>query len=410
MATSPGRVRTISSVATTRRSFLIAAGCALAAPPGAFAQRTLMGPLPVGDLSKPAEDSPIFARRKWSIQFNFDKDRESMEFRSLQFASPARGIATAVKYKDGVPRAFLALRTTDGGATWAQAETGRPAYSLHVLDESNAWIVSDNRLLYSDEGGARWNRLKLPDRKMLRVHFQSPTRGWAYGIGTVYYETSDGGKSWTPVKESVELKLNKDNTLLSWMEFVSPSEGMLVGTSRRREEWTGYLPEWMLPERSTRRRLLPGVILTLVTSDGGKSWKPSTTSAFGDLVKVRMKGSRGAGLLTFDDGFDWPSEVNLISLRTGDSQPIFRKPQFNITDIALIGAAGILLAGIEAPGRLRMSALNGKVKAIYSPNSIDWYDMKVDYRAEGTHAQIARSGDDHFWIVSNAGTILKLNP
>ena len=57
-----------------------------------------------------------------------------------------------------------------------------------------------------------------------------------------------------------------------------------------------------------------------------------------------------------------------------------------------------------------MSALTGKVKAIYSPNSIDWYDMKVDYRAEGTRARIARSGDDQFWIVSNAGMILKLTP
>lgn len=397
-------------MASTRRSFLAVAGGAIAGAPAASAQRTQVSQLPAGAPRKPGEDSPAFAKGKWSIQYNFDKDRESIEFGSLQFASPARGIATAVKYKGGVPKDYLALRTTDGGATWAETEIGRPAYSLYVLDESNAWIVCDNRLLYSDEGGARWNRIKLPDKKMLRVHFQSPTRGWAYGIGNVFYETSDGGGSWTPVKESVELKLNKDNTLLSWMEFVSPRDGMLAGTSRRREEWNAYLPEWMLPERSTRRRLLPGVIATLVTSDGGKTWKPSMTSAFGDLVKVRMKGFRGLGLTTYDDGFDWPSEVTLLNLRAGDSASIFRKPQIHVTDVALIGEAGILLAGIEAPGRLRMSAINGKVKAIYSPNTIDWYDMKVDYRAEGTHAQIARAGDDHFWIVSNAGTILKLTP
>lgn len=409
MATSPGRARTSSSVATTRRSFITLAGGAVAATP-AIAQRTLVSQLPAGDLRKPGEDSPAFARGKWAVQFLFDKDRESLELGSLHFASPTRGIATAVRYKDGEPKDHLALRTNDGGDTWAETEIGRPPYSLHVLDESNAWIVCDNRLLYSDEGGARWRRLKLPDKKVFRVHFQSPTRGWAYGIGTVFHETSDGGKSWTPVKESVELKLNKANTLLSWMEFVSPSNGMLVGTSRRREERDSYLPDWMLPERSTRRRMMPGVIINLVTADGGKTWKPNMASAFGDLVKVRMKSLRGAGLLTFDDGFDWPSEVTLISLRTGESHPVFRKPQIHVTDIALIGEAGILLAGIEAPGRLRMSALNGKVKAIYSPNSIDWYDMKVDYRAEGTHARIARSGDDQFWIVSNAGMILKLAP
>jgi len=397
-------------VSTTRRSFLTFAGGALADAPSAFAQRTQMAQLPAGALKVPVGDAPSFAKGKWSIQYNFDNDRESIEFGSLQFSSPARGIATAVKYKDGSPKDYLALRTTDGGATWAETGIGRPPYSLHVLDESNAWIVCDNRLLYSDEGGARWSRLKLPSKKVLRVHFQSPTRGWAFGIGNVFHETSDGGKNWSPVKESLALKLNSDNTLLSWMEFVSPRDGILVGTSRRREEWSGYLPEWMLPERSTRKRMLPGVIINLVTADGGKTWKPNMASAFGDLVKIRMKGFRGLGLLSFDDGFDWPSEVNLLNLRTGDSNSVFRKAQIHVTDVALIGEAGILLAGIEAPGRLRLSALNGKIKAIYSPNSIEWYDMKVDYRAEGTHARIARFGDDHFWIVSNAGTILKLTP
>ena len=373
-----------------------------------LAQRTQMAQLPLGGLLKPGEDAPAFARLRWSMQYLYDKERESLELGSLHFSSATRGIATAVRYKDGEPKDNLALRTADGGKTWQETEIGRRPYSMFVLDDANAWIVCDNRLLYSDEGGARWQRLKLPDKKMLRVHFQSPTRGWAYGIGNVFHETSDGGRSWKPVKESVEMKLTSENTLLSWMEFVTPKQGMLSGTSRRRMEWNSYFPEWMVPERSTRRRMLPGVVFTMVTNDGGGTWKRVTTSAFGDLTKVRLRGMRGLSLLTYDDGFDWPSEVNELNLRTGGTQSLFRQRQIHVTDMALVGEAGILLAGIEALGRLRMSSLSGRVKAIYSPNSKDWYDMKMDYRAEGTFARIARVGDDQFWIASNAGMIVKL--
>jgi hypothetical protein len=397
-------------VSSTRRSFLITSSGALATAAVQPPQISKAAQLPSGPLLKPGPDAPAFAQGKWSVQYLFDKERESLAFGGLQFASPLRGVATATRFKDGEVRNFLALRTTDGGKTWMESEIGRAPYSLFVLDESNAWIVCENRLLYSDEGGARWRRLKLPDRKMTRVHFRSPTRGWAFGAGTVFFETSDGGKSWRPVKESLELKLNKDNTLLNWMEFVSPKLGMMAGTSRHRPVWDSYLPEWMIPERAVRQRMLPGVVFTLVTGDGGATWRPVLTSAFGELVRIRLKGLRGLGLLAFDEGFDWPSEITSMNLHTGASESVFRKPQFHITDMALVGDAGILLAGVEAPGRLRLSAVTGKIKAIYSPNGKDWYDMKVDYRAEGAYARIARAGDDHFWLMSGSGMILKLTP
>lgn len=402
-------------MAITRRSLLAWAGGLHVLAEGTEAaqlppaqQRTQMSQLPVGGLLKPGPDAPAFARRKWSMQYFHDKERESLTLGTLQYSSPMRGIATAVRFRDGSLKGNLAMRTTDGGKTWLETDIGRRPYSLHVFDDSNAWIVCDNRLLYSDEGGAKWQRLKLPDQKMLRVHFQSPTRGWAFGIGNVFHETSDGGRSWKPVKESVELKFNTDNTIYSWMEFVTPKQGMATATSRRRMEWNGYLPDWMVPERSTRRRLMPGVIFNMVTGDGGATWKPVTTSAFGDLMKVRLRGMRGVSLISYDDGFDWPSEVNGLNLRTGGTEPIFRHRQIHVTDIALVGEAGILLAGIEALGRLRMSSLSGRVKAIYSPNGAEWYDMKVDYRAEGTFVRIARWGDDQFWLASNAGMMLKL--
>jgi len=369
-----------------------------------------MAQIPAGALLRPSAESPAFTRGKWTILYHFDKDRESLEFGSLHFISPVRGLATAVHYKDGEVKDYLVVRTLDGGATWTTSSIGRQPYSLFVLDETHAWLVCENRLLFSDEGGARWTRRKLPNRKVLRVNFQTPLRGWAYGLGKVFHETSDGGVTWKPVKESAELKLNDDNTLLSWLEFVSPRQGLMAGTSRRRTEWNNRFPDWMVPERSTRSRLLPGVIFTMVTNDGGATWKPVMTSAFGDLMKVRMKGMRGISLIDYDDGFYWPSEVTGLDLITGAATPIFRKSQIHVTDIALVGEAGILLAGVESPGRLRMAAPRGKIKAIYSPNRTDWYEMKIDYRAEGTFARIARFTDGHFWIASNDGMILKLIP
>ena len=150
-------------MAMTRRTLLgwagglpaVAGGGEAQQPPQAQ-QRTQMPQLPPGGLLKAGPDAPAFARGRWTMKYLHDKERESLTLGTLQFSSPMRGLATAVRYKDGEPKDNLALRTADGGRTWLETDVGRRPYSLFVLDDANAWIVCDNRLLYSDEGGARW--------------------------------------------------------------------------------------------------------------------------------------------------------------------------------------------------------------------------------------------------------------
>jgi hypothetical protein len=385
----------------TRRAFLVMpAGFLARAQP-----QTLMPEIPPGELKEVPDTEKHFAG-KWTIQYQYEQDDETLQLVDIQFFSATHGLAAGTVFKEGNRKRALVLRTTDGGANWREIEVRDVPLSLFVLDGANAWMVTNKGLWFSGEGGLAWEKRRLP-KNMMRVRFLDPKKGWAFGAGKIFYSTTDGGQTWQPVPESKDLAVTSDWASLNWMEFVNARIGMLVGNSKRPQP-ANPVPDWMLPERAVRRRLTPGTIISVGTNDAGKTWSPNVASVFGEIAKLRMRGVRGLSLLVYNDGFSWPSELNLIDLRTAKSRPVFRKPDLLITDIVLLGESGILAAAIQPLGRLRTSAIAGKVRMIWSPNENDWYNLKVDYRAEGTYAAIGHWGDDQFWVATNAGMILHL--
>jgi hypothetical protein len=115
------------------------------------------------------------------------------------------------------------------------------------------------------------------------------------------------------------------------------------------------------------------------------------------------------GLNEYKDAFDYPSEVYRIDLHTGKSESSFRAKDRAITDVRIFaGSTRGLIAGYETAGTIYRSPIPGKLKVLTSDDLENWEEMKVDYRAVAHSAIIAGPDEDHLWIATDTGMILKL--
>ena len=102
------------------------------------------------------------------------------------------------------------LKTIDGGTSWTTlyngAISGEYVWKLQILSSnSNVMFASVEsvapnmgKLLKSVNGGANWIAKNFPyDDDVQAVGFVSETHGWMGGHDTGFYETLDGGDTWT---------------------------------------------------------------------------------------------------------------------------------------------------------------------------------------------------------------------
>ncbi|MES2153394.1 MAG: YCF48-related protein [Pseudomonadota bacterium] len=60
-------------------------------------------------------------------------------------------------------------------------------------------------ILYSDDGGARWQQAKVPvSSDLVAVHFPSAHKGWAVGHDGVVLHSEDGGASWSRQLDGIQ--------------------------------------------------------------------------------------------------------------------------------------------------------------------------------------------------------------
>jgi photosystem II stability/assembly factor-like uncharacterized protein len=347
------------------------------------------------------------AAERWAVQFFHDKDESTLTINDLAFPSARRGVAVGYLEVKGKARP-TALITSDGGETWSFAKIKGAGLSLFFLNESVGWMVTEKGLWKTEESGRSWEKLKSP-REILRVHFQDENHGWAVGLRKSVYETTDGGAQWTRVSMAEEVKSNPDHTFFTWVAFANEKHGLIAGASEPPRLRRSMFPDWMDPERASRRRQWPTLSILLDTRDGGKHWKASVTSMFGRITRVRLApDGRGLGLVEFSHAFEWPSEVFQIDWRTGKSTRVFRRTDRAVTDVALLPNGPAYLAAVEAPGKLRRSPIPGKLRFLRSENLSDWQEMEVDYRAVASRVTLAAFDENHIWAATDTGMILRL--
>ncbi len=176
----------------------------------------------------PGEASRIYktsdAGTTWTEQF-VNRDPKAF-FDAMSFWDARRGIAVS----DSVDAQFVVLTTIDGGRSWTRvpAERFPPALAnegffaasgtnVAVLRPNHVWIATgaaaESRVLHSSDGGRTWSVAKTPlasgpSAGIFSIAFSDAAHGIVVG-GDYKAEsaavdnaaiTSDGGKTWTPVK------------------------------------------------------------------------------------------------------------------------------------------------------------------------------------------------------------------
>ena len=165
----------------------------------------------------------------------------------------------------------------------------------------------------------------------------------------------------------------------------------------------------MEPAQAEAAKQVPHVSILLQTKDAGATWHESHVSLFGQITRISLSAENvGLGLVEFKDAFDYPAEVYRIDLTTGNSSMAFRAKDRAITDIRMLSGTRAVLVGYETNGPIFRSPIPGKLKVLTSSDLEKWTEMPVDYRAVAHAALITGPDEQHLWIATDTGMILKL--
>ena len=363
--------------------------------------------IPAGAI--PAVNSGPFEAMRWQMRYYFDQLGKRCHLQDFALPTPQFGLASLlIEESDADSLKSQLLVTRDNGKTWKLEKTEKNPLGVFVLGETTAWVVTAGHLLFSADAGVKWDKRPLPDSDSTQVWFSSPQTGWAFGGGKVFYRTDDAGRSWKTVPESEKLDLKSAETYLRSMAMMPSGVGMLAGDSTAAPQ-PASLPDWMTPDRAVRRKSVPGSTIVYETHDHGQTWAGHVSSAFGAIRRVRMAPGRAAAVFQYRDSFLWPAEAYDIDPRTGTSWSIFRRKELVVHDVALLDDGSVVVAAIQPAGRLRMSSpVPGKLRILWSPDHSAWFEMKVDYRAMGNEATLARCSDGSLWVATDEGAILQL--
>ena len=382
-----------------------------AAPPEAkkdAPKEAIIGPEVPAVPFAPLASGPYQAMR-WQIRYQFDELGKRCQLQDFAMPTPQLGLATVLieAEESGDVRARLLL-TRDGGKTWTQQKCDKDPQGVFVLDSTNAWYIASGRVLSTKDGGLKWEKFRLPYKGITQLWFATPQTGIAFGLGKIFYRTGDGGRTWSAVPESESLNLQSPQTYLRSVAMLPSGAGMLVGDSTAAAPEDSALPDWMTPDRALGRKTLPGTAVVFQTHDGGKTWAGQLSSAFGAVRRVRMGPSRGAVAFQYNESFPWPSELFLLDLRSGKNWTVLRRKNLIIHDMLLFSDGSMLAATTQPSGRLRNSPIPGRLRILWSPDTVSWFEMKVDYRALGNSATFAPCSDGSIWLATDEGTIVQL--
>ncbi len=342
----------------------------------------------------------------WDLQYQYRQIDSSLTINDLSFRSATRGIAcgfTSDRHDKDHP---LVLLTSDGGQHWTETPVKEVGLSMFFLDDSTGWMVTEKGIWHTEESGRTWMKLTRAPSGMLRVWFLDRNHGFAAGLEKRVFETTDGGVSWTLLP--IVAQVQGDPTFTTFGEIGFAGKNGIISGWNIPPRPGG--PNWMEPEQAARRREIPTYGVLLETADAGKTWLKSEASVFGQITRISMTPQGTAlGLTEFKDEFDYPSEIYRIDLHTGKSESSFRQKDRAITDVrAFAGSNRGIAAGYETTGKIYRSPIPGKVKVLTSDDLAHWREMPVDYRAVAHSTIIAGPDEDHLWIATDTGMILKL--
>lgn len=359
-------------------------------------------------LALSAAAQPVQAQR-WKIQYFYDKEKTSLTINDFVFPSAKYGIAAGY-VAEGRREDPMSVVTSDGGEHWQLLPLKEMPISLFFLDDSLGWMVTTKGLWRTTEAGKNWTKLPKIPGEILRVCFISPTDGVAVGVKKLVLTTKDGGQTWTKVAAAEDQPGDPQYSAYVWVGFADPKLALVIGTNNPPRRFAPLFPDWLDPEATLRMRDVPHLSYSLSTKDGGKTWRAGSNSLLGQISRFRlMPDGKGVGLMEYSELSELPSEVYLLDWHTGRSVSIFKNPKVGISDVWMEADGTIYLAGIQEPGRVR-DIIPGKVEVYTSRDYQTWQSMSVDYRASALRTMLAAPDEQHRWLATDNGMILKLVP
>lgn len=350
---------------------------------------------------------PASADEHWEIQYQYRQADSTLTINDLTFPDATRGIAcgyTTDRHDKDHP---LVLLTNDGGANWTEVNMKEACLSLFFLsDASTGWMVTDNGLWSTEEAGRTWVKSKTAPANLLRIYFLNREHGFAAGREKHVFETKDAGATWTPLPVAATAPGDPVYTTYGDIAF-NGGKGIISGWNIPPQRGG---PDWMDPKQAETQHQVPHVSVLLQTKNGGETWGEQHISLFGQITRMSLSSKDlGLGLVEFKDQFDYPSEVYRIDLADGNNQLSYRAKNRAITDIRLFdNSARGLIVGYETTGPVYRSPIPGKLKVLTSSDLENWTEMQVDYRAVARSALITGPDDQHVWIATDTGMILRL--
>ncbi|MEX0721464.1 MAG: T9SS type A sorting domain-containing protein [Balneolaceae bacterium] len=188
----------------------------------------------------------------------------------------------------------LILYTSDGGETWQRDESDYDADFVYFRDELNGWILGDETIQKTSNGGNTWNlQFDKNDYGFLDISMNDQDNGWVvgyyenddddnYSTSPVILGTSNGGELW----EEIELEeLDYDYVELYGVDFVDESTGYAVGYYQNENGEEG------------------GVIFS--TNDGGETWDREIVQ---NSFFLSVQFNNGSGWLGGEDLYKYESQ------------------------------------------------------------------------------------------------------
>jgi photosystem II stability/assembly factor-like uncharacterized protein len=341
------------------------------------------------------------------MQYFYDKNKSTLVIQDVQFPSATRGVAVGF-IREGNHHQPASVVTSDGGLHWQLIDLKESPLSLFFLNEALGWMVTTKGLWQTTEVGKSWRKIPGLSSDMLRVYFLDENYGLAVGVKKRVEETHDGGAHWKPLPTAAEPPGLANYSVYNWVAFATPKVGLISGWNQPPRRFPQQLPDWMDPEEAMSQRETPHLSYSLVTNDGGKTWQPHSSSLFGRISRLRFgPQGQGLGLIEYSNGFRYPAEAYKIDWKKGTSATVYRDRKFAISDIWLTPDGTAYLAGIQVPGEIR-NVVPGKVQVLASKDLSTWTEMPVDYRATANRATFSVVDEDHMWLATDNGMILRL--
>jgi photosystem II stability/assembly factor-like uncharacterized protein len=219
--------------------------------------------------------------------------------------------------------------SSDGGESFVSQSSGvyNFLFGLDFISSEEGWIAGDNgRILHTDDAGQNWDSQTTPTgSRLYDVCFVDAEYGWACGRdGTVIHST-DGGDSWTPQNSN-------SGQRLYGIEFIDHDNGWLVGWSGTVRRTTDGGDNWETVDLGTYTEKyhvdfpdqMHGCIVgwdgeIFVTDDGGDSWEQRSSGTEKDFYGLvfaddltGFAGGNGVLRKTTDGGQTWISQTENI--------------------------------------------------------------------------------------------------